>query len=462
MNKNQEIAKAVLENVGGKDNITKCFHCITRLRLEVKDRSLMDQKAIEAINGVIALKIQGEQYQVVIGQNVGEVYREFCKLAGLEQEAAIDENLDEKKEKITLKGIGNGIMKAVVNSIIPALPILIGAGMVKTIALLLTQFGIVSDTNSTYLVLYNIGECGFYFLPVYISINAAKHFKTSQALSVMTCAFLLLPAFSNGLADGTISNVFGVPITSTTYSSTVLPPILIVWVLSYVNRFFEKYIPKVMKAVLVPTLTLLIMIPLAICVLGPLGAILGVYIANFLVAFCDALGFVGVAIMAALHPLLVFTGMHTALTPFSLQFLTETGHMPPFSLVGTGYVFGSAASCLAVSLKAKSLDIRSSAMSCATTAFIGGITEPALYGVLFRFKRPLIAVMIGNAVAGAYLGITNTYRYQFPGSNGIFGIPSLVGPTEANLINALIAIVISMIIAFVLTWILGFKEEKEA
>lgn len=192
MNKNQAIARAVLEKIGGKDNIIRCFHCVTRLRLELKDRSLVDEAGINGIDGVVTLKIQGEQYQVVIGQNVGLVYQEFCKIAGLEAEAAIEEKLDVKKE-ISLKSIGNGIVQSVVNSVIPALPILIGAGMFKVIAMLLLQFGVLDSANSTYLVLYNIGESGFYFLPIFIGINAAKHFKTSVPLAAMICSFLLLP-----------------------------------------------------------------------------------------------------------------------------------------------------------------------------------------------------------------------------------------------------------------------------
>lgn len=461
MDKNKVIAEKILEKVGGRDNITKCFHCITRLRLELKDRSLVDQKGIEAIDGVIALKIQGEQYQVVIGQNVGAIYREFCALAGLGMETAIEENLDAKK-KMSLKGIGNGIVQSVVNSVIPALPILIGAGMFKVIAMLLMQFGIVDNTNSTYLILQNIGECGFYFLPIFIGINAAKHFKTSIQLSAMVCAFLLLPAFAAGLAEGTMTTVVGLPITKATYSSTVLPAILIVWVLSYVNKFFEKYIPNILKTVLVPTLTLLVMVPVAICILGPLGSILGTYMAAVLMWIYNTFGFVGMALMGALRPLLIFTGMHTALFPFAIQSLTESGFEPFFMVTGMGYVFGSAAACLAVGLKSKNVNTKSSALTCAATAFIGGVTEPSLYGVLMKFKRPLIAVMIGNAVSGAYFGIMHTYVYQLPGSTGVFGIPSLIGPTGANMVNGLIGLAISMAVSFALTWILGFKEIDEA
>lgn len=461
MKDNKRIAIDVLEHIGGKDNITNVFHCLTRLRFELKDESLINKAKLEAIDGVVALKIQGGQYQVIIGQNVGDVYKELCEVASFQLKEGIDENLD-KKEKLTLKGVGNGIIESVVNSVIPALPILIGAGMFKVIALLLLQFGIVDATNSTYLVINNVGEAGFYFLPVYIGMNAAKHFRTNVPLATMICAFLLLPAFNTGLTDGTMSTIFGIPIIVTSYKSTVLPAIMIVWVLSYIYNFWNKVVPRVLSTVFVPTLTLLVMIPVAICAVGPLGTILGTYIANFLMWIYNTFGWFGMGVLGAVRPLLIFTGMHTALIPFAITSLTELGYETFFMVTGMGYVFASAAACLAVGLKSKNISTKSSAIACASTAFIGGITEPSLYGVLMKFKKPLVAVMIANFVASAYFGFTKTYCYAIPGSTGIFGIPTLVGPTSANFTNGLIALAISMIVSFILTWILGFEEVEEA
>ena len=460
MKDNKKIAVEVLEKVGGKENIINCFHCVTRLRFELKDKSLINKTEIESIEGVIALKIQGDQYQVVIGQNVGEVYAELCKVAGFQMKEAVEENLD-VKEPLTLKGIGNKIIQAIVNSIIPTLPILIGAGMFKVIAMLLLYFGVVEATNSTYLVFKEVGESGFYFLPIFVGMSAAKHFKTSVPLATMICAFLVSPAFIAGMSGKTMSHVFGIPISVTAYKQTVLPAILIVWALSYVYKFWKRIIPKIISTVFVPTMTLVIMIPIAICVLGPLGAILGNYMAAFLMWIYNTFGWFGVGVMGALRPLLIFTGMHTALIPFAITSLTELGYESFFGVTGMGYVFASAAACLAVGLKSKNLNTKSSAIACASTAFIGGITEPSLYGVLMKFRKPLIAVMIANFASGAYFGITHTYIYEMPGSTGVFGIPVLIGPTGANLINGLIALAISMILAFILTWVFGFEDTME-
>lgn len=458
MANNKQIAVDVLIQMGGKDNIINCFHCLTRLRFELKDESLVDKPKVEAIKGVVALKVQGTQYQVIIGQNVKDVYRELCKMTEFTVHESIDENLD-KKTKFTFKGAGNSVIQSIVNSIIPVLPVLIGAGMFKVVAMLAVQFGLLEATSSTYLVIYNIGEAGLYFLPIFIAWSAARHFKTNIPLSVMVVAFLLLPGFTEGLSSGSITNIFGIPITSANYSSTVLPPILIIWVLSYVYKLWDKVIPKLLSTVFVPTFTLLIMVPLAICVLGPLGTILGDYMATFLMWIYNTFGWFGMGIMGALRPLLIFTGMHTALIPFAITSLTELGYETFFLVTGMGYVFGSAAACFAVGLKSKNIETKSSAIAVASTALIGGITEPALYGVLMKFKRPLIAVMIGNFISGAYFGLTNTYCYTLPGSTGLFGIPALIGPTTTNLINGIIALVLSMVISFVLTWVLGFEEK---
>ncbi len=459
-NNNKAIAEAIIEKVGGKENIVRCFHCVTRLRFVLKDENKVDRKGIEAINGVIALKVVEDQYQVVIGQNVGKVYEEVCAITGLNAEAAMEENLDKKeKKKLTPKSIGNNIIQAIVNSVIPALPVLIGAGMIKVIVGLLPMMGLMDVTSSSYLVLYNIGECGFYFLPIYVAINAAKHFKTSVPIATMTVAFLLMPAFTSGMADGTINSIGGMPITSARYSSTVLPAVMIVWVLSYVHRFFEKYIPKALSTILVPTLTLLIMVPLEIVAIGPLGVILGNYMGTFLMWLYNTFGWFGMGIMGALRPLLILTGMHTSLLPFAITTFSEYGYETFLAVTGMGYVFGSAAACLAVGLKSKKVENKSAAFSCATTALIGGVTEPSLYGVLMRYKKVLIAVMVGNFVGSAYFGLTHTYVYVLGGSSGIFGIPSLIGPTSANLINGLIGLGLSMIIAFVLTFVLGFEEK---
>ena len=463
MNDNQRMASEILERIGGMENVSNVMHCVTRLRFTLKDQSLADTKAVEAVKGVVGVKVQNGQYQVIIGQKVGDVYAETLKLGNFEG-GSVEEKpaaSDKEKQGFQLKKVGAAMIDGIVSSIVPALPILIGGGMFKVIAMLLLKGGMMQPDNSTYLILLNIGEASFYFLPVFIGINAAKKFHASISMSALVCAFLLLPAFANGVADGTINTVFGLPITKANYPSTVLPSIMIVWVLAKVEAALKKVIPEILRTVLLPTLTLLIMVPVAITAIGPLGVILGNYMAAGLMFVYNKFGFIGMGIMGALRPLLIFTGMHTSLMPFAIGTLSETGYEPFFLVTGMGYVFGSGFACLAVALKCKAAENKASAFTCAITALLGGVTEPSLYGILMKYKRPLIAVICGGFASGCYFGLTHTYAYAMVGSTGIFGIPALIGPTSANLVNGLIALAISCAVSFVITLVLGFDENAE-
>jgi len=454
-----KIAKDVLDKAGGKENVKSAMHCMTRLRLRINDESKFDVEAMKKVSGVIDVKVVGTQYQVIIGQTVDKVYKEFIAL-GVSAEDSDEQDSEEVKEKLSLKSIGTGIVNAVIGSTIPVLAAMIGGGMLKVIAMLIQQINPALATNETITLIKMLGDSVFYFMPVIVACAASKHFKTSLPIAVALTSFLICPDFVAGLADGSVTSIIGLPVTAAKYSSTVLPAILTVFVLSKVEKLFKKIIPEVLSTVLVPTLTMLVMLPLMIVALAPIGDCIGTYMAKVLMFMYDHLGFVGMGIMGALRPLLIFTGMHHALSPIALNFITTQGYDPFFFNTGITYVIGSGAACLAVFFRAKDKAVKSNAFTCSTTAILGGITEPSLYGVLFRYKRPLIAVMLGNFVAAAYMGLTHTYMYVMPGSTGAFGLPSFVGPTATNLINGLIAVALSAATAFTATMILGIKEES--
>ena len=275
---------------------------------------------------------------------------------------------------------------------------------------------------------------------------------------MLVCAFMIYPPFTSGLADGTLTTVFGMPITQATYTSSVLPAILVTWVLSYVDKYVNKFIPKILSTSFAPLVTLLIMTPLAITVLGPSGVIVGNYMSAALMWIYDTFGFVGMAVMGALRPLLVFTGMHSLFKPIWLNSFMTLCYETFFLVNGLSYSFAAVGACYAVALKAKKKEIKTSAITCGTTGLIGGITEPALYGILFKYKKPLIAVMIASGIASAYMGLTNTFCYAMPGSVGIFMLPCFIGPESSNFINAIIGACISVVVAFVITYRLGIDE----
>lgn len=456
MDKNERIARAVLDGMGGEGNIVDVSHCMTRLRLHVRDEGKVDEAAVRAIAGVIDLKISNGQYQVIIGQTVDDVYAAFTKLGAFQEKGAVDENLDGDLAAggFSLKGVANGIVNGVVGSTVPILPALIGGGMIKVVCLLITQFALLPADDPTFLILKALGDSVFYFLPVLVGVAASRQFKASLPISIALCTFLVYPNLVAGMGDGSMATFLGLPVTNASYSSSLLPSILIVWVLSLIEPVLKKVIPTVLRTVLVPLLSLLIMLPLSLVVLAPLGDIAGEYVAQALMFLYNTFGFVGMGIMGALRPLLIFTGMHHGLSPFAMALITENGYDPFYFVTGMSFVLATGASCFAAGLCLKDADSRASAFTCATTAVIGGITEPGLYGILFRYKYPLIAVMVANFFAGAWFGLMKVYFWAIPGSTGVFGLPCLIGPDMSNLTLGVIGLLLGCAISFVLTFFL--------
>jgi PTS system beta-glucosides-specific IIC component len=456
MNKNEQIANIVLEKIGGKNNISYLTHCVTRLRFNLKDQSLADNKEIEKISGVVGCQVQNGQLQVIIGQTVGDVYDAVCKLADIKKEEAIQENLDPgTKKKISFSAILDGIT----GSLAPNIPLLIGGGMIKVLVLLLSMAKILSPTSQTYTILSFVGDAAFYFLPVFIGATAAKKFNTSVPLGMLFGAILIHPTFVSLVTAGKPLSFIGLPVTLASYSSTVFPIIMIVWIMSYVERFFSKISPISIKSLFVPLMVILVMLPVALCAVGPLGVLLGNYVSKAIIYLYNTAGFLGVATMSALFPLLVLTGMHTTMMPYLVTMMTTVGHEPLVLIAGFIVNLSQGAACAAVAIRAKNKDLKSTAVTCAITAIVGGVTEPALFGVNLKLRRPLYAVMAGGFIGGLYAGITKVYGYSFPGSMGLFGLASFIGPQGSNLINAVISMVIGMVATFIITLILGFKED---
>ncbi|WP_408976160.1 PTS transporter subunit EIIC [Paenibacillus jiagnxiensis] len=456
-----ELAEKVLENVGGKDNITYITHCVTRLRLNLKDRSLANSEEIDKISGVIGSQWQGDQFQIIIGQTVGDAYKAVTEKGGFDQsessEDSDNKNSDNNRKK--KKFSFNTILDGLAGSIAPVIPILIGGGLIKVLVLLLTSSGLLSAENATIAILSMVGDAAFYFLPVFVGYSAAQKFNTSVPLGMLFGALLIDPTFVSNITNGVPMSFIGIPIKSASYGSTVFPTIMIVFIMSYVERFIKRISPSSLKSLFVPVAVILIMTPVALCAVGPLGVILGEYITSAIIFLHDKVGFLGVAIMASLFPLLVLTGMHTTLTPYLVQMIASAKYEPMVIIGSLITNFGIGAACLAIAIKAKGKSLKSNAASCVVTAIAGGVTEPALFGIILKFKKPLYAVLIGNFAGGIYAGLTKVYAYAFAGSGGIFGLPTLAGPVTGNVINGIIAILIGMACTFIMTLVLGFEEK---
>ena len=450
---NKKLASAILEKIGGKENIEFLVHCMTRLRFNLKDQSLAKQSEIEEIPGVLGTMIQNGQFQIIIGETVPDVYEEICKQAGIAQEKAIEENLDADLPK---KKFGFGVIFEVISGVFaPVVTAFAGAGILKGLLTLLTNYGLMATDTGLYLILNAAADSVFYFLPFVLAYTSAKKFKTNEVMAIVIAGIYMYPTVIEGA--GTQASLFGINFYLVKYSSTVLPIIVSVWLMSYVYKFFSKHTPSFLRVVVVPIATLLIMAPLSLVVIGPLGYNVGIYVGEFFKWLFDVAPWLGGLIDGATRPLVVFTGTHMMLSPVMINNIETLGYdmLGPVHCVAT---MAAAGMCFGAFLKARKENNKTAIFSSFISAFIG-ITEPALYGVAFRFKKPLIALMIGGGVSGALVAMMGAKAISFA-MPSIISLPVYTGSIPTILIGLLIAFVLTA----GLTYMIGFDEgiEKNA
>lgn len=443
------LAAAIIQAVGGKENINSCVHCVTRLRFTLKDnKKAQSTEQIGSIPGTVGCVYQGGQLQIIIGQTVADVYEEVCKQAALEVQTAIDENLDDGKKKFSVQTLFDVISSVFV----PAIPAFAGAGIIKGLLTLLANYGLMSNETGLYLVLNAIGDSVFYFLPFIIAYTAAKKFKTSEVLALVLAGLYMYPSILSN-AGQTVS-VLGIPVTCVKYSGTVLPILCSVWIMSYIHKWLQKHTVEYLRVVVVPIVTLIVTGLLSICIIGPIGYNLGIYLGNAFKWLFDVAPWLGGLIDGGTRPLVIFTGMHMTLSTIMINNINTLGYdmLGPVHAVAT---MASAGMCFGAFLRARKDSNKSSCFSAFISAFIG-ITEPSLYGVAIRFKRPLIALCIGGGVSGAFVAAMGAKAVSF-------AMPSIISlPVYSGSIpTMLIGFVISFVLTAALTYALGFDEGIE-
>ncbi len=457
---NKQIASDILAAVGGKDNISMATHCMTRLRLNLKDASIPNEEEVKKINGVVGVVQAGGQFQIIIGQNVPKVYAEFCNMTGLAAQATVNENLDGPKEKLTLKKIGGKIMDYLSGSMATLIPAMIGTAMFKTVQVVVgpDMLGLVSADSSFYLLCTILYNSFFYFLPVFLGYSAAKKLGCSQLLGMLCGSMLLVPEFTALIGTDFNFTVYGIPAPVANYGQTIVPVLLAVFLINYIEKFFKKIIPDVLSTIFVPFLSLVVIVPINFCLLAPLGSRLGEVIGNGLLAFGDVGGFLAVAVVAALWEFLVMTGMHVVMVVFALGALMSNG-IDNFVLVaGVIATWAAYGIALGAFLRLKNKDEKALSLGYFISGFLGGVTEPALYGTGMKYKRPFIALIIGGFVGGLYAGITHVSLYVFGSANFLSVLDFVAGGT-ANLVNAVIACVGAMVISAACTFLFGFSKD---
>lgn len=442
-------AQQIFTEVGGTSNIKSLTHCVTRLRFNLNSLENINEDKIKNIPGVVGVVNKGGQYQIVIGPEVARVYSELIKMGDFETKEK-EEISKEKKSKLNI------VLDIIAGIFSPIMPIIAGAGMIKALLSILTLTNLMDKSGEVYYFLNFIADSSYYFLPIILAVSAAKKFNCNMQMAMLMGAILLHPNFIALKDKGDFVNVLGLPIKIVTYASSVIPIILIVFVLSYIEKFVEKITPSMIKFIAKPVLTILIMVPISLGVLGPLGGFVGDALVLILLSIEKIAPWILPTVIGAFMPFLVMTGMHYSLLPAYVNSLSTLGYE---SIIGPGNLpsnIAQGAAALCVAIKTKNNNLKQLAASSGVTALLG-VTEPALFGVNLRLKKPLIATTIGGGLGGLYAGITGVLRFGGGGA-GLAAIGLYVGEDPKNVINALISAVISFGATFIILWYIGFDD----
>ena len=451
--KYESLAQQIIEKVGGSNNISDVYHCQTRLRFKLIDEKKVNEKELNEMDGIATVLFSGGVFQVVIGTHVKEVFEEIEKNVQIKKN-----NLEEKAEK---QGIIATIIDFVAGTFQPVIPALSGAGMVKAVLALLMVFKLISTDSQTYYILNFFADSVFYFLPILLAFSEAKKLKCNPILAASVAGIMMHPNWSSLVTAGAEVRFFEIiPFTLASYTSTVIPIILVILVQAYVERKLEKWIPQSVKLVFVPMLTFIIMGTLALSVLGPIGTIIGGYLATLFNFLSVNASWAPAFIIGAFLPLMVMFGLHNGVAPLGVMQMADLGYD---SIFGPGCFcsnMAQATASLVVSFRTKDKKVKQLATSGSITAFMG-ITEPTLYGVNLPKKYPLVASMIGGGIGGLYAGITHTHRFA-TGSSGLPAILLYIGDNTMRVFyNIIIAMVITIVVTALVTYILSLKYEKD-
>ena len=449
----KELAGLILRHVGGKTNVKSVVHCATRLRFTLKDEKQADTDALKKTKGVLSVVNAGGQYQIVIGPDVPQVYQEVLSLGGFEAAAPVD---DPQAEASDNRSKLSKILESIASIFQPIIPAITGAGLLKAIMALCSSTGILKSGTQTYIILNAMADAAFYFMPVLLAASCARKFKCNQGNAMALAGILVYPAFIQLLGGKDAVTFLGfLPITKAVYVSSVIPIILGVWFMSYVERYVQKVSPRAIKFFSVPLISLLVGGTVTITVLGPIGSWVSGLINSLFTWMNASIPWLVPTVVGIFSPLLVMTGTHYGLIPIGTNNLaTVKWDSVVIGMLPSNVAQGAAG--LAIALRSKNPETKQQASSAGLTAVLG-ITEPVLYGVNMRFTFPLYAAMIGGGLGGLYLGLTRVVRFA-GGSPGLLVLPAYIPPAEAaelgytmtNLVNAIIG---GVVIAFVGSWV---------
>lgn len=438
-----EAAKRLIESVGYEQNVSLFTHCVTRLRFNIKDKGLVDSEMASSVDGVLGTQWSGNQFQVVIGANVDSFYTAVCEEGGFDEQARINENLDPGiTKRFDLRKIGHSIIAYISSTMNGVIIMMMAACMCKTIQTILSpsMMNLISMDGDAYLTLQFIYSAFFYFLPIFLGYSSARAVNINPTYGIFLGALIIVPDFTSLIGTRDTVTVLGMQAPVTSYAQTFLPVVLGVWIMSLVYRFFKKIIPDIISMIFVPTLTILVMLPIMFLVCAPFGTYLGNIIGNFFVAMSQshlAIKIIAAVALASLFPYLVLSGMHGALTTFAITALLTTGSESYLLPIMTGYNFAVFGVALGAAIRTRDKKDRASFVAFFISGILGSITEPILYGIVLKYRNAMKMLMIACALTGLYVGLFAPVYYTLSGATILtITVPwTAEGVTMSNVIN---------------------------
>ncbi|MDN6663724.1 MAG: beta-glucoside-specific PTS transporter subunit IIABC [Tetragenococcus koreensis] len=444
----KQTAKEIVAALGGKDNISLLNHCSTRLRITLKNDNKADSAALEKIDGVLGVR-KNVQYQIIIGNDVVEVYQEVNNIVG---NISNEDTQDGPAQK---RSIESTVLDFIIAVFQPLVPAIAGGGVLKSILLLLAAIGVMDDGSTTYQILDNVGTAPLYFLPILVAVTSANKLKVNPLVAISAVGALLLPGMSELIADG--ANFLSFNIQEIDYSSQVFPAILTVLFYAQMEKGFNKITPKSIRVFFVPMMSLLLTVPISLLILGPLGYNFGTLFSSAIIWLYGHFGWVATGILAGILPFMVVTGMHKAMIPYAISSMGELGKESLYMPASLAHNLAESGACFAVALRTKDKKLKPTAISAGISALFG-ITEPALYGVTVLHKKVLYSVILASIIGGSFSGIMILEAFAIVGP-GLASITMFIDPQNAmNIVWAFATLGISFVAAFIFAIIL-YKDE---
>lgn len=445
----KKTATDILNYIGGETNVAHLEHCSTRLRFTLTDDSKVNIEELKKVHGVLGV-VMAAQCQIIVGNNVIEVYDELLNISKFG-------NNNNNSTSVGKKKIGAVLLDFIVSVFQPLIPAIAGAGILKSILLLLSMFNLVDKSGHTYIILGYISDAVFYFLPIMVAITTATKLRVNTIVSVAVMGTFLLPNMKTLLGDG--ATFLNLSVTKIAYETQVFPAILAILFYAYMEKLFTKISPKPIRIFFVPMMSLLLTVPVTLLLLGPIGFHFGTILTAAILFVFNTFGWIAVGLVAAILPFMIATGMHKALVPYAISSITGLGRELLYLPASLAHNISESGACFAVAIRTKDTELKSISISSGISALFG-ITEPALYGVTLQRKRVLTSVVISSLIGGLWVGVFGVAAFTAVGP-GIASISMFIDEENSkNIIFAIAGFAISFIASFVITFIL-WKEDKE-